>query len=361
KPTTILTGFLGAGKTTFLNHLISNNPDKKYAIIENEYGEQSIDSDLILRAEGDIVELNNGCLCCTLNENLYEILNTLFDRKEEYDEIIIEATGVANPIGLMEPFIVHPVIKEYFPISNIVCLVDAELLEQQLEETEEAIAQVSFSDVLLINKTDLVDKQEVEKVKAILKELNPLAKVLEGNKDQFPQIEAGGNHDLYLSMLEKDEQSHSHHHEHNHAHHHGHSHSHHDGHNHSHHHGHDHAHLEKQTSFPLKKVHSHRHHEHTKEINSFILEYDRPFDYKSLYHQLNTYLIFQSTGLYRMKGIVWVQDSEEAYIIQSVGKRLDFTKYTQAHTAKANESKIVFIGKNLQQKSFERILNRCFA
>ena len=328
KPTTILTGFLGAGKTTFLNHLISNNPDKKYAIIENEFGEQGIDSDLILRAEGDIVELNNGCLCCTLNENLYEILNTLFDRREEYDEIIIEATGVANPIGLVEPFIIHPAIKEYFPISNIICLLDAELIEQQLEETEEAISQISFSDVLLINKTDLVDEKQLKKVKEILEPLNPLARIFEGNKHHFPQIEAGGNHDLYISMLERDPHSHT------------------QG--------------ERQSNFPLKKVHTHHQHEHTKEINSFTLEYNRPFDYKSLYHQLNTYLIFQSTGLYRMKGLVWVRDSEEAFIIQSVGKRLDFTKYSQADAGKINESKIVFIGKNLQRKSFERMLNRCF-
>lgn len=330
KPTTILTGFLGAGKTTYLNHLISNNPEKKYAIIENEFGEQSIDSDLILRAEGDIVELNNGCLCCTLNENLYEILNTLFDKREEYDEVIIEATGVANPVGLVEPFVSHPAIKEHFPISNVVCLVDAELLEEQLAETEEAIGQITYSDVLLINKTDLVAKAQVEKVKQILKELNPLAKILEGNMAYFPEIPAGGNKELFTEKFGQDSQ------------------------------GHAHSHGKNESSFPVEKPHSHHHHEHT-QVNSFVIEFDQPFNFQNLYHQLHAYLVFQSKGLYRMKGLVWVQDSEHPYVLQSVGKRLDFTEYTQSIQGKAKRSKVVFIGKNLQRKSFERLLNRCLS
>ena len=328
KPTTILTGFLGAGKTTFLNHLIKRNPEKKYAIIENEYGEQSIDSDLIMRAEGDIVELNNGCLCCTLNENLYEILNTLFDRREEYDEVIIEATGVANPVGLVEPFIIHPAIKEYFPISNIICMVDAEQLETHLEDTEEALGQITFSDVLLINKTDLVDDAQLEKVEAILKNLNPLAKVVLGNKDDFPYIEAGGNTALYDQKFERKLQARPH--------------------------------EELEADFPVSKKHAHHHHEHTKEITSFVLEFDKPFDYQMLHHQLNAYLIFQSAALYRMKGLVWVKDSEQPYILQSVGKRLDFSPYPQNYTGENMQSRIVFIGKNLQAKSFEKLLNRCF-
>ena len=107
---------------TYLNYLLQSKPDTRFAIIENEFGEQSIDSELIIRAEDGIVELNNGCLCCTLNDNLYDILNTLFERRDEYDEIIIEATGIADPRGLAEPFIVHPAIKKQFPLRGIICL-----------------------------------------------------------------------------------------------------------------------------------------------------------------------------------------------------------------------------------------------
>ena len=329
KPTTILTGFLGAGKTTYLNHLLKANPDSNYAIIENEYGEQSIDSEIILRAEDDIVELNNGCLCCTLNENLYDILNTLFDRKEEYDEIILEATGVANPVGLVEPFVMHPAIKEFFPLSHIICLVDAELIEEQLEETEEAIGQITYSDVLLINKTDLVQRDHLEYLKKKLESLNPLAKILEGNKNGYPFIQAKENEDLFYQMFQKEPGSPNPH--------------------------------ENETSFPVRKVHAHHPHTHTDSVVSQTFIFDRPFDYKTLYHQLNAYLIFQSAGLYRMKGLVWVEESDKAYIIQSVGKRLDFTEKVQENPKGNKQSRIVFIGKNLQRKGLERLLNRCFA
>jgi len=178
KPSTILTGFLGAGKTTYLNYLLQSKPDIRYAIIENEYGEQSIDSELILRAEDDIIELNNGCLCCTLNDNLYDILNKLFERREEYDEILIEATGVADPRGLADPFITYPTIKKQFPLTRIICLIDAELIEDQLKNTKEAISQITFSDVLLINKIDLVSEGYLGELTERLQKLNPLAKIV---------------------------------------------------------------------------------------------------------------------------------------------------------------------------------------
>ena len=327
KPTTILTGFLGAGKTTYLNYLLQANPETRYAIIENEYGEQSIDSDLILRAEDEIVELNNGCLCCTLNENLYDILNTLFDRKAEYDEILIEATGVANPVGLVEPFVTHPAIKNFFPISSVICLVDAELIETHLEETEEAIGQVTFSDVLLINKTDLVSKAHLEKLTQKLANLNPLAKIFEGNKGGYPFIHATGYRDLFFHMFKNDPAAK--------------------------------VHPEKETNFPVKKAHSHHPHVHTGSVVSHTFVFDRAFDYQTLYHQLHAYLVFQSVGLYRMKGVVWVEGSNSAYIIQSVGKRLDFSDKAQDSLEGNRQSRIVFIGKDLQRKGLERLLNRC--
>lgn len=328
KPTTILTGFLGAGKTTYLNHLLKTNPDTRYAIIENEFGEQNIDSDLIIRAEDGIVELNNGCLCCTLNENLFDILNTLFDRKEEYDELIIEATGVANPVGLAEPFVMHPAIKSFFPISSIICLIDAELIEEQLEETEEALSQITYSDVLLINKTDLVAEDQLNRIKAKLARLNPLARVFEGSKEGFPEIHSEENRGLFNEMHHSEpEHAHSH---------------------------------DNESSFPVNKPHSHHHHDHTEEIGSISFIFEQAFDYKKLSHHLNVYLLLQSKGLYRMKGLVWVKDSDQQYVVQSVGKRLDFSEKEKKCQKYNIQSKIVFIGKNLQRKGLERLLSRCF-
>lgn len=329
-PITILTGFLGSGKTTFLNHLIEKNSNIRYAIIENEFGEQSIDSELILRpSEAAIVELNNGCLCCTLNDNLYDILNELFDRREEFDEIVIEATGVADPVGLAEPFVAHSLIKEQFPLKGIICLVDSELIEEQIENSEEAIQQITFSDMLLLNKSDLVSDSTLMNLKQKMHNLNPLAKIFSGNKDSFPEIDLTQEdtkiEELFLQNKLKLKLS------------------------------------EKELNFPLQKPHSHHHHKHTEKVNSQTFIFDKPFNYAKLENQLFIYLTLQAKDLYRMKGLVWMQGSEQQYVVQSVGKRLDFEKKQAWKTDTKKQSIIIFIGKNLQRKGLEKLLNRCLA
>lgn len=338
KPTTILTGFLGAGKTTYLNHLLQNKPDTRYAIIENEYGEQSIDSELILRAEDDIVELNNGCLCCTLNDNLYDILNKLFARKEEFDEIIIEATGVADPRGLADPFITIAPIKKQFPLTRIICLVDAELIEDQLVETKEAINQITFSDVLLINKTDLVDEKYLSELTERLQKLNPLAKIFLGNQTNFPLIEIEAHNPELDDVFSKESHAHGDH-----------------GH---HHHDHDHKEVKNQT-FPVQKPHTHHHHDHTDEVVSFTLLFDRPFDYSTLQHRLLVYLMFQAKGLYRLKGLLWLHDRDQQCLLQSVGKRMVIDKKRPWKSNEKKESKIVFIGRNIKKEPLEKMLRQC--
>ncbi len=328
KPTTILTGFLGAGKTTYLNHLLQSKPDTRFAIIENEYGEQSIDSELILRAEDDIVELNNGCLCCTLNDNLYDILNKLFNRKNDYDQLLIEATGVADPRGLADPFITIPGIKKQFPLTKIICLIDAELIEDQLQDTKEAISQISFSDVLLINKTDLVNEDYLEKLTARLQNLNPLAKIVFGNQTNFPLIEIDA-HNPQLDDTFFDKKN-----------------------------SHDHS---TNQNFPIQKPHTHHPHEHTDEVVSFTLFFNRPFDYKTLQHRLLVYLMFQAKDLYRLKGLIWLKDTDQQYILQSVGKRLVIEEKRSWKPNETKQSKMVFIGKNIQKKPFEKMLGQCIA
>jgi len=329
RPTTIITGFLGAGKTTYLNHLMQQNSQVRYAIIENEFGEQGIDSELVIRPDDGIMELNNGCLCCTIHDSLYEILNMLFDRKEDFDEIIIEATGVANPSGLAEPFVSHPAIKEFYPMSSIICLVDAELVEEQLVETEEAMSQITYSDVLLINKTDLVTKNKLRNLAEKLQGLNPLAKIVTGNKHNFPAIDFNQHRNLFneieIAQPSKEQQLES-----------------------------------KEPAFPVKKPHTHHHHEHTEEVISHSFVFDKPFDEKALYQQLYVYLTFQSKGLYRMKGLVWLANSKKQHIIQSVGKRLDLQEKRAWEEGEVRKSAIVFIGKNLKRASLEKLLNRCF-
>ncbi len=327
KPVTILTGFLGAGKTTFLNYHIEKNKEKRYAIIENEYGEQGIDNDLIIQPDETIVTLNNGCLCCTLNENLYDILNELHDRRSEFDEVIIEATGVADPTGLAQPFIVHPLIRKHFPLISIICLVDAELVLDQLSETEEAKQQIAYSDILLITKTDLVSADHVSYVTTQLRKMNPLASIVCGNKDNYPAIHNKRNNDFLDKTLLQAQT--------------------------------DVDHAQGQMSFPVEKPHSHHHHTHTDEINSVTVFLDHPLDLRKLNLNLSVYLTFQAESLYRMKGIVWLAGEKHKIVLQSVGNRFDLSEHALWSPQETKRSVIVFIGKNIKRKGVELMLNRC--
>ncbi|MEM8906349.1 MAG: GTP-binding protein [Bacteroidota bacterium] len=328
-PVTILSGFLGAGKTTFLNHLLQENEGTRYAIIENEFGKEGIDNELIVRPDTTIVELNNGCLCCTLNDNLYDILNELFERREEFDELIIEATGVADPRGLAQPFIAHPLIKQHFPLAAIICLVDAVLVEEQLEQTEEAICQITFSDVLLINKIDLVSDEQVAALENRLQQLHPLATIVKGHKDHFPKMETHKNREKLEDVFFQSHQR-----------------------------------MElpaEQWSFPVQKPHTPHEHKHTAQVKSHAFKFDQPFDFQILYQYLFVYFAFQSMGLYRMKGLVWLKNEDKPYVLQSVGKRLNFYEKRPGRSTEQKQSVLVFIGKNLQRQGLERMFNKCFS
>ena len=320
KSVTILTGFLGAGKTSYLNHLIKSNPNVRYAIIENEYGEVGIDSELIIRAEDGIVEMNNGCLCCTLNDNLYDILNDLHERRDDFDEIIIEATGVADPAGLAAPFLSHPLIKEHFPLRGTICLVDTEQIEDLINETEEAIQQLTFSDIILLNKIDLVSTSYLETVEKLVSSINPTAAIVQGKLDDFPEIKLESFKQNIEDSLEDQVEG-----------------------------------LKEKMKLDLKadEVH-HHHHEHTKSINSVAFSFDKPFDYDLLYHHLFVYLTFQSKGLYRIKGVLWVNENPKKVIIQSVGKRMSFDEGNEWELVENKKSSIVFIGKDLKEKGTEK-------
>lgn len=327
KPVTILTGFLGAGKTTYLNHLLAGNEDRRYAIIENEYGKQGIDHELVLRPDETIVRLDSGCLCCTLNDDLYDLLNELHERRDEFDEIIIEATGLADPTGLAQPFLSHPLIRKHFPLRAIVCLIDAELAIQQLRETEEAVRQVTFSDVLLINKTDLVTPTDVDRLTRQLQRTNPLATIYRGRQDAYPVIEFNERQDR-LEELYREELLPA-------------------------------VSTPGDAEFPVTKPEHHHPHRHTSDVVSHTFTLDRPFDPQQFHQQLFIYLTFQAVDLYRMKGLIWFAEKDEQFVAQSVGKRLDVQPKRKWLPAETRRSVLVFIGRNLQRKGLERLLVHC--
>jgi G3E family GTPase len=324
KKTTILTGFLGAGKTTYLNYLLKSNTDKRFAIIENEFGEQSIDGDLILRTSDNIIETNNGCLCCTLNDNLYDLLNDLYLRRDKFDELIIEATGIADPAGIAEPFLTNPSVKDTFELVNTICLIDAEQIEDQLRETEEARKQVVFSDVLLIGKTDLVALTYVKELTQILQGINPFAEIVVKQDENYPLVtEKSKNHehshheDSHVCNHKHDEKCNHHH-----------------------------------------QPGASKTHQHTDIVtHSFV--FNELLDIDTLYQQLLVLVILQSKDIYRVKGIIFSTKSDDPYLVQSVGKRLSITPIESPVDSKGKESRIVFIGKNIKREGFQKLLDRC--
>jgi G3E family GTPase len=319
-PVTILTGFLGSGKTSLLNAVLEHHGAHRFAIVENEFGEQGVDGDLIMRPDEGIVEMNNGCLCCSLNEAFVDILAGLTSRKDEFEELIVESTGIADPAGIAAPFLAHPAVKREFTLRNVICVVDAEQVEDRLADTDEALRQIAFSNIIIINKTDLVHHDYVRRLREMLAEINPLARILSGCAGNYP----------FLDELLKGEpfaqdatipahQDHKH------------------DHGHSHHHAHDHNH----------------HHAHT-DISTFTLTFDRPFSLPNLHFMLTQVLMFQSKGLYRIKGIVHVADEERPVVLQAVGNRLFIDSLAEGlHPLTDATSRVVVIGRGIKTRGHQ--------
>ena len=177
-PVTVLTGFLGAGKTTLLNRILTEHHGRKYAVIVNEFGEQGIDNDLVVDADEEVFEMNNGCICCTVRGDLIRILGGLMKRADQLDAIIVETTGLADPAPVAQTFFVDQDVADRTKLDAIVTVADAVHLNSQLGEHHEAEEQIAFADVVLLNKVDLVDEKGLENVKARIKKINPYAKII---------------------------------------------------------------------------------------------------------------------------------------------------------------------------------------
>ena len=176
-PVTVLTGFLGSGKTTLLNHILHDNHGKRIAVIENEFGETGIDHELVINADEEIFEMNNGCICCTVRGDLIRILSNLIKRRNTFDYILIETTGLADPGPVAQTFFVDPELSTSLRLDGIVTLVDAKHVAQHLDDSTEAQEQVAFADVILLNKTDIVDDRELETIEKRVRSMNSNANV----------------------------------------------------------------------------------------------------------------------------------------------------------------------------------------
>lgn len=174
-PVTVLTGYLGSGKTTLLNRILSENHGKRYAVIVNEFGEIGIDNDLIIESDEEIYEMNNGCVCCTVRGDLIRVLESLMQRSHRFDAIIIETTGLADPIPVAQTFFMDDTVHEKTALDSVIAVVDAKHLPLQLKESREAEDQIAFADIVLLNKIDLVNERERAHVESLILAINPRA------------------------------------------------------------------------------------------------------------------------------------------------------------------------------------------
>jgi G3E family GTPase len=336
-PVTVITGFLGAGKTTLLNRILTEKHGKRIAVIENEFGEVGVDHQLVIQSDEEIFELNNGCICCRVRGDLIRILAKLRQRKDKFDSVLIETTGLADPGPVAQTFFTDEEVKESFSLDGIITVVDAKHVGLHFDDTREVREQIGFADVILLNKTDLVAPAELEKTEARIRKMNPVAKLYRTENaaiDLGKVLEVGG-FDLKRALeLEpdflKEAEEHDHEHEDEHDH------------------GHDHAHeLE------------HDHH-HDEDVTSVGISTPGDLDEKKLSDWLGTLLRTKGQDIFRMKGVLAVKGREMRFVFQGVHMLMD-GRPDRPWGAEPRRNTLVFIGRNLDRKELNEGFRACLA
>ena len=346
-PVTVLTGYLGAGKTTLLNRILTEDHGKKYAVIVNEFGEVGIDNDLIVGADEEVFEMNNGCVCCTVRGDLIRVLSGLMKRKGGFDAIIVETTGLADPGPVAQTFFVDEDVRAKTVLDSVTTVVDAKHLPLRLKDSREAAEQIAFADQIILNKTDLVTEAELVQVERAIRTLNPLAPIHRAQRSDVPLelILGRGSFDLArITELEPDflnpahgEAGHVHD---EHCGHEGHDH-----HDHGHDHGHDHDHRHDHD-------HGHGHiHDHVAEsgIKGISLTADRPLNGARVTAWLNDVLQAQGPDILRAKGILDVAGEDRRLVFQAVHMILEGDFQGPWRDVDKRYSRMVFIGRNLDE------------
>ena len=340
-PVTVLTGYLGAGKTTLLNRILSEPHGKKYAVIVNEFGEIGIDNDLIVNADEEVFEMNNGCVCCTVRGDLIRIIEGLMRRKGKFDAIIVETTGLADPAPVAQTFFVDEEVGKKTRLDAVVTVADAKWLKDRLKDAPEAKNQIAFADVILLNKTDLVDEAGLQEVEARIRGINPYAKlhrttrsniaidqVLDRNAFDLDRIL-----DIEPEFLHGDDHAHGHDHHHDHGHH-----------------DHDHAH--------------HHHgvkHYHDEEMQSLSLKTDKPLNADKFFPWIQELVATDGPAILRSKGILSFKDDPDRFVFQGVHMILDGDHQRPWKDDEKRESRMVFIGRHLPEEKIRSGFESCIA
>jgi len=346
-PATILTGFLGAGKTTLLNRILTEQHGMKIAVIENEFGEENIDHEILIRDSNEqIVEMSNGCVCCTVRGDLIVALGQLAQKRRDgtlqFDRVVIETTGLANPGPVAQTFFMDEDVGTSYLLDGVITVIDASNAMQQLDRFQEAQRQVGFADRMLLSKTDLAGADEVAGLEARLKRINPRAPIARANFGEVPISEIldirGFNLNERLEIdpdfLQAEE--------------HGHECGEHCDHDHDHHHGHAHTH-----------AHHHGAGGHTDEIAAFVFRSDRPFAPARLEEFIGSLIQVYGPRMLRYKGVLWLQGASRKVIFQGVHQTMGSDLGAPWADGEARGSKIVFIGQNLPKDVFIAGLEQC--
>lgn len=329
-PVTILTGFLGAGKTTLLNYILTERHGHRIAVIENEFGEIDVDSDLVLASEEEIFQMKNGCICCFVDvrNDLVEVMRKLIARRDSFDHVIVETSGLADPTPVATSFFIDPDVMDATELDAIVTLVDAKHIGQHLHDTvldgkpNQAVDQIVAADRIVINKTDLASEGALAALEGEIRGLNQTAGIL---RSQYGVVDLGsilgisGFTPSYVAerakLLDLDGE-----------------------------HGH----------------HNHGHASHDATVTSESFVFDRPFNLARLQAFLGRHLAEQGENAFRTKGILWIDRDERFHVLQAVHDLVDL-RPDHPWGNETRQSRVVFIGRNLDRAALERDLRACLS
>ncbi len=341
-PVTIITGFLGSGKTTLLNHILSNQQGLKTAVLVNEFGEIGIDNELVVSTDENMVELNNGCICCTINNDLVDAVYKVLERQENIDYLVVETTGLADPLPVALTFL-GTELRDLTRLDSIVTVVDAANYSLDLFNSEAAHSQIAYGDVIILNKADLVDEADLDLLEVKIRDVKEGARILRTSNSQVPLPLI-----LSVGLFESDkyfdaEEAHTHeHHEHHHHHDHDHSEC-----------GHDHDHDHSECGHDHHEHHHHSHHLENDGFTSISFESDKPFSIRKFQYFLDNQL---PETIFRAKGIMWFDESPNRHIFHLCGKR--FTLDDDEWKGE-KKNQIVLIGQNLDHAKLYEQLENC--
>ncbi len=320
-PVTILTGYLGAGKTTLLNHILTGQHGRRIAVIENEFGEIGIDHDLVVNADEEIFEMNNGCICCTVRGDLIRILGGPMKRRDKFDHVLIETTGLADPGPVVQTFFMDDDMKEQFFVNGVVTLVDAKHILQHIDDSSEAQEQIAFADVVLLNKSDLVGPADLDALERRIRSTNALTKIhrtINAEVDLSLVLDIGGfnlDHAMELDPHFLDEE---------------------DDHDHGHHHD----------------------HEHDSEVTSVGIVVDGDCDGPKLNAWLSELVRVDGADIFRMKGVFAITGNPDRVIFQGVHMLIDAAN-GGPWGARERQNRVVFIGRNLDREALNAGFRAC--